>query len=72
MFDHERLGRVFGIATVDVLGTLLIAWVSAYGLGVWFKLKGDKLHMFVFLGIVLAFIFGEMVHLALKIPTAFV
>jgi len=55
---HELMGRIWGIAVIDVVGTILIAYaVSKYKDICFFK----TLVMFL--------IFGEVVHIFLNIET---
>jgi hypothetical protein len=55
-FDHELMGRVGGLALIDIVGTVAIAYM---------------LHP-SYKSIVLALIVGELVHLALGIRTPIV
>jgi hypothetical protein len=69
MFDHELMGRFCGLAVVDIVGTIVIAALLAFGVGKYYGLCGDKLNTFVVLGIAMAFILGEMVHIVMRIKT---
>ena len=64
--NHDLMGRVAGIAVVDVVGTLalavLLGWLVARRLR-------TRLAPTLLVAIVLTFAFGEAVHLALGIST---
>ena len=57
-FDHNALGRIGGVATVDVIGTIAIADVIAKWMG-WPPYKT----------IMYALILGEVIHLYAGIQT---
>jgi hypothetical protein len=61
-FDHAALGRVGGLALVDVLGTAAIAALIAYA--------GGARSVGAYAGVVAStFAFGVMVHASLGIST---
>ena len=52
-FDHDALGRVGGLAVIDIVGTVAIAW--------WLRPSWRT--------VALALVLGEVVHLAMNIHT---
>lgn len=57
-FNHDLLGRTFGLANIDLLGTLFIAAFLVW----YFKLQVVKT-------VILTFIIGELTHVLFDIQT---
>ena len=68
-FDHERMGRIGGLATIDIVGTAVIAAIVGWAIARARKRPVIPVVLFV---IFFAFVLGEFVHLALGIRTPIV